>query len=191
MTDFRAEDDDIAEGTIPLVSGIGLFASSQRLMVSASAAKIRRQGDYGKSIPRAAHKHARRPRLGQARPGSYIVPVISSARFGQLVGEGVDESQLEVGADESYFERRMLTTLSHALVTPAEMTVVSGRAPTRDEMRTAVDEGVSSELCAVVLDVVGKGGGGNVHQATHGPALVWGGGSQSSGPVVVVPGTLA
>ncbi|BAJ31011.1 hypothetical protein KSE_52355 [Kitasatospora setae KM-6054] len=160
VTDLRAEDDDITEGTIPLAAGIGLFTSAQRLMVSAAAATIHRQGYYGNSIPRAAHKHARRLRLGQTRPGSYIVPVISNARFGRLVSEGIEEPQLEVGADESYFERRMLTTLSHALETLAEMTVVSGRAPTRDEMRSAVDEGVSSELCAAVLDVVGKGGGG-------------------------------
>ena len=179
VTELRAEDDDITEGTISLASGIGLFNSAHRLMVSAAAATIHRQGYYGTSLPRAAHKHARRLRLGQTRPGSYIVPVISSARFGRLVSEGIEEPRLEVEADESYFERRMLTTLSHALETLAELTITRDRAPTRDEMRSAVDEGVSSELCAAVLDVVGKGGGGvavfdvNFNWALTSPAPSW------------------
>ncbi|WP_221348777.1 hypothetical protein [Streptomyces beigongshangae] len=158
VTDLRAEDEDISDGTIPLLAGLGLFNSAHRLMVSAAAATLHRQGYYGNSMPKAAHRHARRMRLGQTRPGSYIVPIISNARFGELVNNSFDEPRIEVGADNSYFERRMLTTLSGALEVLAEMTTVRDHAPTSDEMRDAVDEGVSSELCAAVLDVIGKGG---------------------------------
>ncbi|CAL9516412.1 hypothetical protein SUDANB108_03772 [Streptomyces sp. enrichment culture] len=158
VTDLRAEDADIADGTIPLMAGIGLFNSAHRMMVSAAAATLHRQSYYGNSMPRAAHRHARRMRLGQTRPGSYIVPVISSARFGALVSEEFGEPRLEATADESYFERRMLTTLSRALGTLSEITVVRGRTPSKLDVLSAVDEGVSSELCAAVLDVIGKGG---------------------------------
>ncbi|MCK2143875.1 hypothetical protein AB0F32_29035 [Streptomyces albidoflavus] len=158
VTDLRAEDDEISEGTIPLVAGIGLFNSAHRMMVSAAAATLNRQGYYGTSMPRAAYKHARRMRLGQTRPGSYIVPVISNARFGMLVDPHSEEPRIEVSADESYFERRMLTTLSGALEALSQMTVVRDRTPSKGEMLDAVDEGVSSELCAAVLDVIGKGG---------------------------------
>ncbi|MGW0632157.1 hypothetical protein [Streptomyces sp. NPDC002758] len=158
VTDLRAEDDEISEGTIPLTAGIGLFNSAHRMMVSAAAATLHRQGYYGNSMPRAAHRHARRMRLGQTRPGSYIVPVISSARFGALVDERSGVPRLEAAADESYFERRMLTTLSRALETLSEMTVIRDRAPSKSDVLSAVDEGVSSELCSAVLDVVGKGG---------------------------------
>ncbi|MFE1289126.1 hypothetical protein [Streptomyces sp. NPDC058751] len=157
VTDLRAEDSEIADGTIPLTSGIGLFNSAHRLMVSAAAAALQRQSYYGNSMPRAAYKHARRLRLGQTRPGSYIVPVISSAKFGALVTTGFDGPRLEAGADDSYFERRMLTTLSRALETLSGLTVESGRVPAKSDVLDAVDEGVSSELCAAVLDVIGKG----------------------------------
>ncbi|WP_228982439.1 hypothetical protein [Streptomyces sp. DH12] len=157
VTDLRAEDADIADGTIPLLAGIGLFNSAHRMMVSAAAATLHRQGYYGNSMPRAAHKHARRMRLGQTRPGSYIVPVISSARFGALVSDEFGEPRLEAAADDSYFERRMLTTLSRALETLSELTV-RGRIPSKLDVLDAVDEGVSSELCGAVLDVIGKGG---------------------------------
>jgi hypothetical protein len=158
VTDLRAEDDEISDGTIPLAAGIGLFNSAHRMMVSAAAATLHRQGYYGNSMPRAAHKHARRMRLGQTRPGSYIVPVISSARFGALVDKRFDAPRLEASADESYFERRMLTTLSRALETLSEMTVIRDRGPSKSDVLSAVDEGVSSELCSAVLDVIGKGG---------------------------------
>lgn len=158
VTDLRAEDDEISDGTIPLAAGIGLFNSAHRMMVSAAAATLHRQGYYGNSMPRAAHKHARRMRLGQTRPGSYIVPVISSARFGALIDNRFDAPRLEPSADESYFERRMLTTLSRALETLSEMTVIRDREPSKSDVLSAVDEGVSSELCSAVLDVIGKGG---------------------------------
>ncbi|WP_329368533.1 hypothetical protein OG896_23990 [Streptomyces sp. NBC_00669] len=157
VTDLRADDADISEGTIPLAAGIGLFNSAHRLMVSAAAATLHRQGYYGSSMPRAAHRHARRMRLGQTRPGSYIVPIISNARFGALVARDSDEPRILAEADDSYFERRMLTTLSGALATLAEITMVRDRTPSRDEVRDAVDEGVSSELCGAVLDAIGKG----------------------------------
>ncbi|MFF4933728.1 hypothetical protein ACFY2H_33255 [Streptomyces griseofuscus] len=157
VTDLRAEDEEIADGTIPLTSGIGLFNSAHRLMVSAAAAALQRQSYYGNSMPRAAHKHARRMRLGQTRPGSYIVPVISSARFGSLISTEFDEPRLQASADESYFERRMLTTLSRALETLSELTVNRGNPPPKSDVLDAVDEGVSSELCSAVLDAIGRG----------------------------------
>ncbi|MFD8700062.1 hypothetical protein [Kitasatospora purpeofusca] len=157
VTDLRAEDDSITDGTIPLNAGIHLFSSANRLMVSAAAATMTRQGSYGRSMPRAAHQHARRMRIGQTRPGSYIVPIISSARFGSLVDRDSTEPQLRMESADSYFDRRILTTLSRALETLAEMAVNREHSPSRDEMLSSVDEGVSSELCSAVLDVLLKG----------------------------------
>jgi hypothetical protein len=157
VTELRAEDDDIGQGTISLQSGLGLVSAAKDLMVSAAAATIHRQGYYGTSIPKAAHAHARRLRLGQTRPGSYILPVISSARFGAtpLYDDGVP--RLEVQSEDTYFDRRVLATLSRSLETLAEMTMNRDRVPSRDEMRDSVTEGVSSELCAAVLEVIDTG----------------------------------
>ncbi|MFC9085473.1 hypothetical protein [Nocardiopsis dassonvillei] len=157
VTDFRAEDGDIDQGTIPLSAGIGLFNSANRLMVSAAAATIHRQGHYGTSIPRAAHAHARSLRLGQTRPGSYVVPIISNARFNHIKHYNEGIPNLEVQSEDSYFSRRVLATLSRSLETLAEMTVNRGRSPSQDEVQGAVTEGVSSELCAAVLEVIEKG----------------------------------
>ncbi|MFC5956299.1 hypothetical protein ACFP51_18015 [Streptomyces pratens] len=158
VTDLRAEDDDITDGTISLTAGLQLIEAANRLMVSAAAATINRQGSYGRGMPPAARAHARKMRLGQTRPGSYIVPVISRARFSDPVDRASQEPQLRIAADDSYHDRRVITTLSRALETLAEMTAIRERGPSRDEMRSAVDEGVSSELCGAVLNVLFKGG---------------------------------
>jgi len=157
VTDLRADGDQISDGTIPLGAGINLFNSASRLMVSAAAATIHRQGYYGRSIPHAAHDHARRLRLGQTRPGSYVVPIISNARFGAAIEYRRDEPRLDVESDDQRFERRVLSTLSRALQTLAEMTVVRDRMPTTADILSSVDEGVSSELCSAVLGVIKKG----------------------------------
>lgn len=157
VTELRAQDDDIDEGTISLQAGLGLFNAANHLMVSAAAATIHRQGYYGRAIPRAAHAHARRLRLGQTRPGSYVLPVISNARFGAIPRYGDGVPRLEVESEDTYFDRRVLATLSRSLETLSEMTMQRGRTPSRADILDAVDEGVSSELCAAVLEVIGKG----------------------------------
>ncbi|MFC9123110.1 hypothetical protein ACFTXO_25485 [Streptomyces sp. NPDC057067] len=158
VTDLRAEDDDITDGTISLNAGVHLIESANRLVVSAAAAAINRQGSYGRSMPPAARAHARRMRLGQTRPGSYIVPIISKARFSDPVDRVSDEPQLRLASDDSFHDRRVVTTLSRALQTLAEMSVNRERSPSRDEMRSSVDEGVSSEMCGAILNVLFKGG---------------------------------
>ncbi|WP_329176037.1 hypothetical protein [Streptomyces sp. NBC_01477] len=157
VTDLRAQGDEIADGTIPLGAGINLFNSANRLMVSAAAATINRKGYYGRSIPHAAHDHARRLRLGQTRPGSYVVPIISNARFGAAIEYRRDEPRLDIQSDDQRFDRRVLTTLSRALETLAEMTTVRDRLPSTDDIISSVDEGVSSELCSAVLGVIKQG----------------------------------
>ncbi|MEU9945659.1 hypothetical protein [Streptomyces lavendulae] len=157
VTDLRAQDDDIDEGTISLQAGLGLFNAANHLMVSAAAATINRQGYYGRGIPRAAHAHARRLRLGQTRPGSYVLPVISSARFGTTARDAEGLPHLDVASEDTYFDRRVLATLSRSLEALAEMTMRRDRMPTRSDIRDSVGEGVSSELCAAVLEVIGKG----------------------------------
>ncbi|MBW1597930.1 hypothetical protein [Streptomyces sp. JJ38] len=158
VTDLRAADDDITESTISLQAGMSLFNSANRLMVSAAAATIQRQGYYGRSMPKAAHAHARRLRLGQTRPGSYVIPIISSARFGYPIQTEEKVPRLHVESEESYFDRRVLATLSRSLETLAEMTMIRELAPSRDEVIDSVDEGVSTELCRAVLEVIGAGG---------------------------------
>ncbi|MEU2160397.1 hypothetical protein [Streptomyces sp. NPDC019208] len=157
VTDLRAEDDDISEGTISLQAGIGLFSAANHLMVSAAAATIHRQGYYGTSIPKAAHAHARRLRLGQTRQGSYVVPIISSARFGATARYEDGVPRLEVESEDSYFDRRVLATLSRSLETLSEMAMNRDRSPSRSEVLDSVGEGVSSELCSAVLEVIDKG----------------------------------
>ncbi|MFI9584387.1 hypothetical protein ACIHCQ_21690 [Streptomyces sp. NPDC052236] len=157
VTDLRAKDDDIDEGTISLQAGIGLFSAANHLMVSAAAATIHRQGYYGTSIPKAAYAHARRLRLGQTRQGSYVVPIISSARFGAMSRHEDGVPRLEVESEDTYFDRRVLATLSRSLETLSEMAMNRDRAPSRSEVLDSVGEGVSSELCAAVLEVIDKG----------------------------------
>ncbi|MFF1897379.1 hypothetical protein [Streptomyces sp. NPDC058206] len=157
VTDLRAEDDDIDEGTISLQAGLGLFNAANHLMVSAAAATIHRQGYYGTSIPKAAHAHARRLRLGQTRQGSYVVPIISNARFGTTSRYEDGVPRLDVQSEDTYFDRRVLATLSRSLETLSEMATNRDTTPSRSEVLDSVGEGVSSELCAAVLEVIEKG----------------------------------
>ncbi len=152
ITDLRAQDEDIVNGTISLGAGQALFTAAHQMMLSAAAGTLQRRAHHGKRIPQRVYEYVRRMRLGQTRPGSYVLPIISNARF----DAAARSSSSALGVDDSFYERRVMLGLSSSLGTLAELTVNRDRAPSPDEVRDSIEEGVSSELCAAVLEVVEK-----------------------------------
>lgn len=139
----RAADPAI-DDSIPLQSGLELYSAAKKIVVAAAGATMRRQSHFGRQIPSAAREHAQHVRVGQTERGSYIVPIISRARFG--LAESVPEQHLDVQVEESLFDRRVMSTLATALGTLEQLTD-PGRPPEGPDLTDAVHEGVSRELC--------------------------------------------
>ncbi len=97
--------------SIPLESGVGLYLATKRMVIAAAGATLRRQGHFGHSLPRRAREHAHNVRLGHSRQGSYTVPIISLAK---VVAPQVRD-RLDIEAEESLFDRRVMITFARAL----------------------------------------------------------------------------
>lgn len=156
VTDLRADSSDI-DDTIALHSGLDMFASAQKLVIAAAAATIRRQSHFSRSIPLKARAHAGHVRLGHTKRGSYIIPIISAARPPEPL-EPDEELTLDIGIEESLFDRRVTVTMAQALDVLAELAVHRDREPTRSEVTSAVGEGLSYELCAAVREILRSDG---------------------------------
>ncbi|MFI6297623.1 hypothetical protein ACIBEJ_38930 [Nonomuraea sp. NPDC050790] len=152
VTQLRADHPQLIDDSIPLDAGYQLFESARKIVISAAAATIRRQGHFGQSVPLKAREHARHVRLGQTRRGSYILPVISPARPAPppLVDE---QLHLDVNVEETLFDRRVMTTMARALKTLEEM-VSRDRLPSSSEIADSVGEGVSRELCTALDSIL-------------------------------------
>ncbi|MFJ9213502.1 hypothetical protein [Streptomyces sp. NPDC102264] len=151
VTDLRASHPSMSDGSIPLEAGYELFISAKRLRVASAAATIRRQGHF-RNFPTRAREQAREVRLGQTRRGSYIVPIISQARSPEDVYSPGQE-YIEVGVEETLFDRRVTATMSRALGILEDMANAE-REPTPSEISDSIGEGVSYELCTALSKVV-------------------------------------
>ncbi|QJT04650.1 hypothetical protein G9272_33715 [Streptomyces asoensis] len=151
VTDLHASHPTLSDGSIPLESGYELFISAKRLRVASAAATIRRQGHF-RNFPIRAREQARDVRLGQTRRGSYIVPIISQARAPEDV-YSPGQDRIDVGVEETLFDRRVTATMSRALGVLEEM-AGADREPTPSEITDSVGEGVSYELCQALSKVV-------------------------------------
>lgn len=146
---IRASDESAIDDSIPLQAGLELMTAARKMIVAAAGATERRASHFGRSLSGRAREHSQVVRLGQTRRGSYIVPIISRARF-SLEPERHEE-HLDVGVEESLFERRVMSTFATALGTLEEIAVTSGRSVKGSELSDAVSVGVSRELCMGVL----------------------------------------
>lgn len=153
VTDLRAENPDLISVTIPLRAGHAMLDSARQLVVAAAGATIRRQGHFGKSMPRRARQHVNAVRLGHTREGSYVIPLISAARIPDPPSQD-EPPHLELAVEEAAFDRRVLVTMARALDVLAEMVVRRDQPPTRAEVHDAVGEGVSYELCTAVHQII-------------------------------------
>lgn len=151
VTDLRASDPSMSDGTIPLESGYELFLSAKRIRVASAAATIRRQAHF-RNLPPRAREQAREVRLGQTRRGSYIVPIISQARSPEDV-YAPGQDHIDVQVEETLFDRRVTATMSRALGVLEDM-AGSHRGPTPSEISDSIGEGVSYELCQALAKVV-------------------------------------
>lgn len=160
ITKLRAANEDLIDNTIPLNAGIALFESAKRLIVASAASTLMRQGNYGRNMPKRAINHAKHVRLGHTIQGSYIIPIISEVRVPDAYSlDDLSDGQphLDVDVEEARFERRVTTTMAHALQVLEEIAVTRDRVPTAAEMHDAVAEGVSRELCDAVFRVLATG----------------------------------
>lgn len=166
VTDLRASHPSLSDGSIPLEAGYELFISAKRLRVASAAATIRRQGHF-RNFPTRAREQAREVRLGQTRRGSYIVPIISQARSPEDVYSPGQE-YIEVGVEETLFDRRVTATMSRALGVLEDMASAE-REPTPSEITDSIGEGVSYELCQALSKVVNTDSVGSSTSPSTGP----------------------
>jgi hypothetical protein len=153
VTDLEARHPQLIDDSIPLDSGATLFVSAQKLVVAAAGATIRRQGHFGRQMPKQARSHASHVRLGQTRRGSYILPVISRAQ--PLPDISTDEEpHLDLGVERALFDRRVMATFAEALDALQQMAVREKSTPTTSEILDSVGAGVSREMCRALADVV-------------------------------------
>lgn len=155
VTNLKAKHSQFIDDSIPVPAGYELFHSAQKMVIASAAATVRRQGHFGRRIPKLARDHARNVRFGQTRRGSYILPIISRAyAASDEISMDSSEIHLDIEAEIDLFDRRVASTMARALSVLEEIAVEADREPTTSTIYDAVGEGVSRELCLALSSII-------------------------------------
>ena len=149
IAEFRASGQ--IDDSIPLGDASTLIDSVRRSMQASANSALQPRSYYGHSVPDAARDHARNVRMGQTRPGSYIVPVIS--RLPILQPDDADDAVLFEDVAYQPFARSAMLKLAQGLVALRDLTHGT-TAPAGSRITEAVGAGVSSELCEAVANTL-------------------------------------
>lgn len=151
VTDFRAADDVLIEGSIPLEAGYSL-TSTARTIFRASAttsrgARSRIGGNYSKPAERIVEK----ARFAHTKKGSYILPMLVPVE--DLTAANASDPSLFTAEHESE-ERRATRTMAQALTAVQTLVVEPAREPSRGTVDDLVISGVSREMMTALHNVV-------------------------------------
>ena len=145
IAEFRASGQ--IDDSLPLGDAATFIDSVRRAMQASANSALQPRSYYGHSLPDAARDHARNVRMGQTRPGSYIVPVISRLP----IPEPDDPDDVVLFENPTYqpFARSAMLKLAQGLKALRNLTH-GEEAPSKGRITETIGDGVSSELCEAV-----------------------------------------
>jgi hypothetical protein len=140
------------DGSITLDKGPKLYEETRNLMLAAACSAMYPKPVFPKRKPDRALEYIKHARFGPSKKGSYIITVISPVppRL-QAQGQLFDD-------DTEPFERRTVRILSEALLAINSATQEAAFSKTPDALLSAVQRGVSANLCEAILGMHEGGG---------------------------------
>ena len=153
---FRAPNADEA-GTIDLQSGVALYDHARDVIAAAANAAVKQKRAYRGNTPDKAKEYPDTLRLGQSEVGSYVLTVLSPVQPSLASDQASLFPDIDLG-DEP-FSRAVTLTLSRSLRAAkraVDEAIATGRL---DPFETAVESGVSSNLCEAIARLAEQGAG--------------------------------
>ncbi|WP_211347317.1 hypothetical protein [Saccharothrix australiensis] len=156
VTDFRAVVDTRSSDSIPLDTASAMMKSARMMLRSAASTSLRPQGDLRGNYSRLSYEIVRGARMGHTKNGSFIIPVlvplseVPSKTESQVALLDVDKRTPEP------LERRAVRTLAQSLAAIQQLIIEPAVEPSIDVLYSAVEVGVSRELCRAVSNVLAQ-----------------------------------
>lgn len=152
---IRTQPRDADSGSIGIEDGVLVFERARDMLLAAACAAVAPRSLYATRKPERALSYMRKVRMGQTERGSYVITLISP------VTPVLSPERAEtIFQTEKPFEREALTTLATALQAARFAAERSAATGAMEPFKTAVDQGVSANLCEAIVGL-NEGGGGH------------------------------
>lgn len=145
----RSETVGAAQGTLPLDQGVAFVERSRDMVLAAACATIGKRPYFARRKPQRAMDYLGTVRLGQTEHGSYVLTILSPVAPELRPAQG---TLLPTEPDEPY-ERQVVRTLLESLEALAAATHVAAVRGEMAAFTTAVEKGVSSNLCDAIVGI--------------------------------------
>lgn len=151
---IRVVHDDVENGSIPLNDGVLLIEKAKELLISVAKSTFSKRRHFTGGASKEIMDFVETFRLGQTEVGSYIVNLIMP----------IDRMPIEQGdMVEVSLTRNVTHTLARSL-TAIEKSMVSYRESQSDQsFESAVEQGVSANLCDALVGLTGEKQSRNVN----------------------------
>lgn len=157
ITRFRAANDLVISGSIPLTAGVGLVGAAHKMLRASATTAQRPRAHIAGNFSKLGDQVVDQARLGHTEEGSYVLPILMP------LTEAAPEEQAsfwpeEAGVDRvapEPAERRVTRTLAQALTAIQSRIVQPAREPQASELHDLIAAGASRELVLAVNQVLG------------------------------------
>ncbi|WP_010582815.1 hypothetical protein [Schlesneria paludicola] len=147
---IRIDDPDMSDGTLPIEAHAQVAQKAKDLVMAAACAATEKKSVWHSRKPAPATEYIQNLRSGQTERGSYIITIISR------VPPALDApSNGELFEREIPFERRVIQTLASSLVYLDKAAARAASTGQFSEFESAVEMGVSANLCDAVAGLWG------------------------------------
>ncbi|MCO7192561.1 hypothetical protein [Pseudonocardia sp. McavD-2-B] len=153
VTDFRAANDQLDLESIPLSTALAIIGNVKRVLRTCGTTAFRTQGDLKGHYNRTGDGVANAARMAHTKQGSFIIPVL--VRLSLEPRADTSRHLIDVGPPEAV-ERRVTRTMAEALRAVEKTVVEPGTEPTADRLHTAIEMGVSKELCVALHNLLNE-----------------------------------
>lgn len=153
VTDFRAADDILIEGSIPVEAGFSLISTARTILRASATTSRGVRAQIGGNYSKPAERIVEQARFGHTKKGSYILPMLvpldtSSLKLKDSVGS------LLFAYDHEPEQRRATRTMAQALTAVQQLIVDPAKEPSAATLDDLITAGVSREMVAALHDVV-------------------------------------
>lgn len=153
VTDFRAADDILIEGTIPVEAGFSLIATARTILRASATTSRGPRAQIAGNFSKPAERIVEQARFGHTKKGSYILPMLVPLDIGTIRGKDAEGHQL-FSYDHEPEARRATRTMAQALTAVQQLVVEPGKEPSITILNDLVTAGVSREMIVALHDIV-------------------------------------
>lgn len=153
VTDFRAADDILIEGSIPVEAGFSLMSTARTLLRASATTSRGARAQIGGNYSKPAERIVEQARFGHTKKGSYILPMLVPLDIGSIRGKSPAGKQL-FAYDHEPEERRATRTMAQALTAVQRLVVDPAKEPSIGTLDDLVVAGVSREMVTALHGVV-------------------------------------